>query len=347
MASWRQLLGVAVAVLTLLLPAQGRASPIEPMTLWDVTEKAQLIILARVVRHYEVEPIQLPPLPGETAEAHLLRRKRASRFPPHRAELEVLETWKGSPGGERLAVLYYEGLFCPAPAELPVGETMAVFLTEQEGAWDVVGLSYGSLPVTKESAKVIRARVEEARELQARPPVHARSRLEWNVRAASHGTTRWDGLYPLFADALKPDGRNVTRVPPCPHPLTREAQEHIAASFISDPGSRWSLPLVLMALEGHPSTAVDFAASVLLEALLEEPYGQDEAQDALDLLQVRFGVTGPGTARCRVVSGEDEDRERLSACVRARWERIRALWTEKPRSSAFSAPERPHGAAAP
>jgi hypothetical protein len=326
MATWKQLGAALVAVLAVLTPGEGHASPIPPQPLWNVTEKAELIVLARVARTYQLEPGQQEP-----------------GLPRGRAELVVLDTWKGA-SEKTLTVVHWEDLICPAPARFTEGDTAVVFLSKVSGVWDVESLSYGLMTVEGEAdTAILREHVKEALALHARPPVSAEARLEWHLRAASHAVTRWAGLYPLLEDILNDFSRPIDQ--PRAHPLSPGEQQRIAASFLDDPGKVKGLSLVLLALVGHSNVDVDRVAAALLEEELKKPrdfypsFYPSWLQDSMDLLQARLRVAGSGTERCRPPDSiETEDQQQYGACLRARWQRIRTLHADN-----FQTLPRPRG----
>lgn len=150
--------------------------------------------------------------------------------------------------------------------------------------------------------------------------------------AALTPATRSEGLNAIFADG--PFWERDWSAPvqaPNPHPLNPVAQRRIAASFVARPGSS-SLSQLLLALHGHPDAEVDRLSIQRLEEELVRvdldinEYLLLEAQDSIDLLSARLGVSGAGTERCRRdAPHEVEDLEAIARCVRTRWERIRAL----------------------
>src|SRR5687767_2912681 len=122
------LVGAAVACLVLGSGTQVAAYPIPPQTIWEVTEDAHLVVVARVMR---IEP-------GKSAGD--------PRGAPDVAVLQVKEVWKGR-ALPQVRVSYRAGMACPAPPRFaPLLDVLAFLRIEKETqTLRVVGLSYGTL----------------------------------------------------------------------------------------------------------------------------------------------------------------------------------------------------------
>src|SRR5262245_38473549 len=99
----KKILGLAAASL-LTSASASFAYPISPVTLWELVEQADLIVVARVVSVWELEVDEEKP-----------------SWYSSMAHLAVVETWKGERVTD-LAVHYPGNLLCPAPPVYAMGE---------------------------------------------------------------------------------------------------------------------------------------------------------------------------------------------------------------------------------
>jgi hypothetical protein len=278
------LLTVLVLSCLVALPP-AHAYPIQPQTLWSLTRRAQLVVLAEVTTLGTA-----PRLKQDSPEDMGIRS-----FPEALARLRVLEVWKG-PKLEQVEVRFDADVLCPAPPRYTQGQRVIAFLVEDKGQWYTAGLAYGTRHAPDASAEeAYRTAVREAVAAWAKEP-GAAERLDWGLRAARHPETRWDGLYGLAS--------------PRP-PLTRAQQEQLARSFLSAPVLDSTLPMTLELLAPYRSARLDAVAASALEELLggddpEDPYASEPlwATQALDLLSARLGRppahpgrTGPSVLR--------------------------------------------------
>ncbi|MFY2556453.1 hypothetical protein ACN469_02320 [Corallococcus terminator] len=268
-------------VLTLLAlfvhAPRAEADSIAPLTLWPLTQEAELVVWADVER--------VSPLPRV---AH-----SAPRFPDDSdvATLKVRETWKGSAQpGEHIDVHFASNLDCPTPAHYEPGLAVVAFLMKQRGQWHTVALSYGArYPETPSEVKAFRRVVTAAREAQAlrvptgngqETPEFEAARRDWHVLASLHPATRWDGLY---GATLGPG-------------LTPAQRKQLARALVEHPPFDSKLPQMLAALHGYPSKVVDRTAANILETLITEKGAPDWAGFAIDRLRERYGEK-PGWRR--------------------------------------------------
>jgi hypothetical protein len=125
------------------LPGNAAAYPIPPVTLWQLIEQSDAVVLARVERIEKAEPI---PIEKQIQDGDFFDRDSVV--------LRVLETWKGEEMAE-IRVTYGAGWICPAPPRYVEGEVVLAFLEAGE-------------------RQVLRRRVEraqyEAEKLLAPPP---------------------------------------------------------------------------------------------------------------------------------------------------------------------------------
>ncbi|MFP2929235.1 hypothetical protein ACLESO_29335 [Pyxidicoccus sp. 3LG] len=337
MGGRKQMLAMVLAVMAVVMPGAGHTCPEWPKTTWELAGDADLIVVGRIVRTWEVDslPADIVP-PSETEYERVMREALRDIAPRDRVDLEVREVWKGAPL-EKLTLasdLGRDDLVRVSQAG-GQGDVWLLFLDRYDDAlWRVTGIaSYHRLEDGAVTAW--RERVKRALELQAHPPVHDKARQDWNALALLHPATRWDGFLDLFDEArLWSRDDDETFVAPQPSPLGPVAQRRIAASFIEHPGEPSFLPAMLLVLAGHPSPEVDRIAIRLLEKRLaggHRAFPISWTQDAMDLLSVRLGVSGPGTERCSQNGLRDEEAAAIVPCVRARWERIRALHQEQAR----------------
>ncbi|MCY1017265.1 hypothetical protein [Pyxidicoccus sp. MSG2] len=323
-----------VAVLAVLLPGAGHPCPIMPMTTWELTQQAEHIVLGRVVRSWRAKPTPWDVAsPLETEDARILRERLRDLAPRDRVELEVREAWKGAPA-RTFTIVSDENWDDLLHAQERHGKdhTLLVFLSPEDDGWHTTGYESERV-LANEDVAAWRERVKEALALQALASVHEQALVDWNVLAVSNLATRLDGLTSLFDQyPLWYSDRDHPLEIPHPHPLHSAAQRRIADSFIAHPGPPSMVWLMLLALDGQGHPDVDRVAAGLIDQQLAN--GGDDflelqgAQDAMDLLSARLGASSPGTDRCRHHQLEAMHLATLTACVRARWDHLRAMLPE-------------------
>ena len=170
------------ALLLALTASTPLAYPITPVTLWDLVQEADLVLLADVAEVTEAV---------ETAGTDLRGAPSASRMggPGSIAHLRIREAWKGVADGT-VEVAFDPNYICPAPPRYVAGKTVVAFLTRDGDTLSTLALSYGTHYPSPADIPVYRDRVREARDLQARGNVSDADRLAWLVRAASRRATR-------------------------------------------------------------------------------------------------------------------------------------------------------------
>lgn len=298
----------ALAMAVLLAAADASGYPISPVTLWDLTSEADLIVWA------EVDQAGTRPDYDPEDESDWLDGE---------AHLRVLETWKGRQR-ERLTVHYEAMMICPAPARYLEGRRVLAFLGRAPGGvWHTIGLSYGSLYPRDGEVDDYRDLVRWALRLQRGPrAVRNGEHLDWLVEAASRPGTRWHGLYELHpeADWVHASYDQSAR-PAGERRLSRHHLQKIADGFVAAPPTDGTLPMALAVLAGFPGEDVDRAATSVIEALVAADRPPYWLRDGLGLLLLRLGDPDPAA---RVAALGDEygpiDPERL----RDEWERARA-----------------------
>lgn len=303
-----------LALLVALLGQAGRAEayPIPPVTLWDLVEKADTIVLATVESEHRVD-------------AGAGDRDWNDSV----AQLSVAEAWKGKPD-KRIGVSYPKGLLCPAPPRYEDGLTVLAFLRhDKKGAYETVGLSYGTLYPELPEVPVYRELVRRAQTAQALADASARENalVDWLVRAASAPATRWHGLYALApaGDALHSyyDGRKQP-----PIKLTPEQLDSLARAFVASPVLDVSLPMMLKTLAGHADAAVDETAVAAVDTVLDWKRPPYWAAELVSLTLQRLGKTSPAIRGARkktdlgsdpLLGGLDVDPGKM----RSRWAEVR------------------------
>jgi hypothetical protein len=251
------------------------AYPIPPVPLWELLQKSDLVLLAKVV---EVDPI---------AEQEDGTRRWDSAI----ARLQVVEVWKGEPT-DRVEVPYPANLLCPAPPRYEKGETVLAFLARsEEGTWATVGLSYGTLYPQTEEVEDYRAAIRDASVLMKGETVSLQSRLEWLSAIAARRGTRWHGLYELEgrSDKLHSyyDRSGASRA--LAASLSEAQRARIARGFVDEPSTDRTLPMALSVLADFKSREVDLAAASAIESVLKEEEVPWWIPDALGLTLKRFG----------------------------------------------------------
>ncbi len=337
MAAWKQFGVALVAVLAVLLPGTGQPCRMVPDTTWGLTDRAERIVLGRVVRTWRVEsiPEDFAP-PSETEEDRLLREVIRSVASRDRVEVEVLEVWKGGPARTLTVVSdkHWDTLRDVLERE-GRDHTLLLFLSPTGDDWRTTEVWSEKLLAPAHVA-AWRDLVKEALALQAHPPVKEGALRDWNVLAALNPGTRKEGLEALFANVPLWDRDWSASFPvPKAHPLDSIAQRRIAGDFVAHPDLP-TLPLLLLALHGHADTAVDRLSIQLIDEALARSDSDAvtllEVQDAIDVLGHRLGMGGAETERCHMaIPGDEEDMPANTRCVRARWEHLRSLHAEQAR----------------
>lgn len=331
MVEQKQWLMAVVALLGVLIPGAGLACIEQPMTTWDLVREADLIVLGRVVRAWRLDSIPEDVVPpSETEEQRQTREMYQFLTLRDRVEFEVREVWKGA-SAKSLTVISdrnRDDLSDTKPGNAAEGTWQLLVLNQVDGGWRVTGL-WSDRRIEEGEVPAWRERVKEA--LQS--PVHEKARRDWNVLGILHPATRWDALSDLLED-LRPWSKDadVPLVAPAAPLVDAVARRRIASSFISRPDRAEHLSEMLLLLAGHADPEVDRIASTLMEKRLAagvRVFPLSFTQDALDLLSVRLGADGPGTERCAMGGLEDEEAATILPCVRARWERIRALHAQQ------------------
>jgi hypothetical protein len=272
------LLLLAMATTIVASPRRAEAYPIPPVTLWELVEKADTIVVA-------------------TVEAERARERNSPRedWNDTVAVLSVSERWKGNPA-DRIEVPYPAGLVCPAPPRYEAGLPVLTFLThDKKGRYETVGLSYGTLYPEPGDVAAFRNAVRQALIVQATkdPDQRGSARTEWLVSVAAAPATRWHGLYELASDGDALHAFYDDRVRKTT-PLSAAQKETLATAFASTRVLDASLPMMLKLLSGHPSTAVDQTAVAAVDTLLDlarPPYWAAELTSAA--IQRLGGAPGP------------------------------------------------------
>jgi hypothetical protein len=314
-------LPVVLGFLALTAPV-AHAYPIPPVTLWELTEEADVVILARVIA------------------VESLPRRDLREWENDIARLQVLEVWKGSIGDD-VAVMFPGDLMCPAPPRYVPGETVLAFL--ESGAtrlgaldkdtpaervreraakwahrWFTVGLSYGTLYPSEDDRPFLRDLVEDALALQARSPLPEEEWRAWHVRAASRRVTRWQGLYALdrasynvhSASGRKPGGLSSA---------TADERREVMRGFIVEPSADHTLTMALAFAGTQAEPEFDRAVLGQVERLLGEPKVPYWLGDALVLTAERFGSRNGR----RDLALKDDWEQPGAAALRAAWQRTR------------------------
>lgn len=263
--------------LAAVMASSVQGYPISPVPLWSLVERSQMIVFAEVA---DVSEWRL---------SQLLKLKDDSEMPMAVATLRVLETWKGRPAG-KIVVDFPKSLLCPAPPRYIEEEDVVAFLVREEGRWQTVGLSYGTLyPEGREELEDLRVMVRRAVLLQAKGRVQDADRLDWLVEAAVRPGTRWHGLY-----ELEPLGDEIhsfydrMRSPKGPR-LSPAQREKLARGFVAQPRTDRTLPIMLRILARHPDPKVDTTAAAAVEGLLGEEHLPYWIAEAMRLVFERFG----------------------------------------------------------
>jgi hypothetical protein len=254
------------AALLIVTPIVHAAS-ITPLTLWELIDRSELIVLADV---QGVERLG----PGEGA----------GDWNSHRARLKVVERWKGE-GGPELTLAFPGNLACPAPPLFDSNRRVLAFLAHDGNELVTVGLASGTrYPRGPEEVSAYRAAVSEALGLQdpgRGRPTSAAQRRAWDLRRIVQPVTRSDGLAGLR-------GSTAT--------LSDEERRTLAAAFVAAPPQDDALPWMLRALRPPTDAAVTDAAVSALDAVLRSPRIPSWSEEALELVRERLGEEGPPKA---------------------------------------------------
>lgn len=266
----RGLLALTLVSVLVHVP-RADAYPIAPVTLWSLTQEAELIVWA------DVEQVRIAPRERGDDEMPLDGGEIAT--------LRVRETWKGSVSpGERIEVHFSSDIICPAPPSYGAGRPVIAFLDQGDGRWWTVGLSYGTRhPKNPADVDAYRRVVTAARDAQARaarsgPQGKAvdiqQERLDWQVHAALHPATRWDGLYELSQGTAA---------------MRQARRQQLARGFAKQPSFDQTASLMLTTLRGFPSKDVDRTTANVLETVLAVQGAPYWAFTVFDLLRERHG----------------------------------------------------------
>ncbi|GMU00141.1 hypothetical protein KH5H1_42600 [Corallococcus caeni] len=287
---WAGLLLTLVLAGVLLPLPRAEAFPIAPWTLWELTETAELVVWADVEKVMDLLP---PKSPEE-------KRERDRWDDSEVAYLRVREVWRGQARPDEQLKVYFNGSYlCPAPPHYEPGQAVIAFLKREGGLWRTVALSYGTrYPESDDELAayrraVTRFRVTQEQAIVARAAGRGEAGVQaaltdWQVLAAEHPATRWDGLYGLVpasdADLWFYDPRS--HAPPHLFPAHRE---QLARAFVTAPSLDRTSVMMLTVLHGHISADVDDTAARVLETVLAEERPPYWALSAFDLLRERYG----------------------------------------------------------
>ena len=311
-------------ILSLGAPGPGAlAYPISPVTLWGLTEEADLVVLADITNVTPAAETRGTPMRDAPSSSRLGGSGSVAR-------LLVREVWKGEAAGA-ITVDFDPNYICPAPPRYVAGKTVIAFLTDEDGHWRTVALSYGTRYPEAGEIGTYRDLVRSARDLMSRTPmakadgasVPKADRLDWLVRAASFRATRWDGLYDLMpqGDSLHSFYDQDVGDRPGSAGLTDAQYQRLARGFSEQPSTDRTLVMILSLFEGRPSHVLDRAAMASLESVLladPPPWWIDEA---LKLLLRRLGDPAP---EARLVLLGDTFDAKDAGTVREIWARAKA-----------------------
>jgi len=301
-----------LAVLVGFVPV-ARPSPLQPLTLWELVERSDLIVLADVEG---VDRLALGAGAGDWNSAQ--------------ARLRVAERWKGD-GPAELTVPFPGNLACPAPPVFTPGRRVLAFFAREQGALANVGLASGTrYPRTPEAVNAYRTAVREAIALQdpwPSRPSSAAQRRAWQLRLISHPATRADGLPLLLQPGVV---------------WTDDERQVLARAFVDAPPVDDALPAMLRALEPLPDPAVTTAAVSAFDTALRTPRLPPWAEEALERVRDRLGSEGPPKApldplqpyvpRWDSGAGVVPDR-----AVRSTWQQLKERFRLQPQAIAASA----------
>ncbi len=269
-------LSIKISVLLGIFPTAGRAYPIPPQTLWDLTSEADVVVLAHV------DKTGPPPSPEQDTSF------RTERI----AYLSVQEAIKGKPAAA-LSVAYPEGIVCPLPPSYREGEQVVAFLVKSAaGHYQTVAMRQGTHYLKQNEINDYRSAIQEAVALQAAQPVSQDAKIRWMVHAAARPATRWHGLYRLMpvpgasADTNE-RGRSASALATDIR-LTPAQLKEIADGFLQYPVADDTLPMVLRLLDDYPNRAVDQIAIALVEGDLTKDAPPPWLSQSIELLRRRL-----------------------------------------------------------
>ena len=281
-----------VGAVLLAAPSVG-AYPIPPVTLWQLTAEADLIVVARV-----------------DAVESLPDSEERDAFEGDVARLHVLEVWRGSIDSE-VSVTFGKNVICPAPPRYIPGETVLAFLesgasrlaslekdtpaddvreltAQWTNRWFTVGLSYGTLYPEAGDRPFLRDLVEDALALQAQSPLPESEQRAWHVRAAARRVTRWHGLYAL--DRRTDEVLSFyDRKPMRPKIPTADERREVMRGFIQEPSDDHTVAMTLVFVGAQPEPEFDRAVLGQAERLLAEEDIPYWLGDALARVAERYG----------------------------------------------------------
>jgi hypothetical protein len=258
-----------------LAPPFADAYPISPVTLWELVERSEIIVLAEVESVSSLE-------------------QKTNEWNSAVAKLQVLETWKGRASGT-LEVPYPANMICPAPPVYDPGHQVIAFLVREKGILSTTGLSYGTrYPETADDASAYRTAVARALQiLQAHRGglVEGAARRAWQIGLVAHDATRWDGLYALAPEADERHARYDHRGNPTG--LSDDERTQLARAFVAAPPVDGTLPVMLRALRQVNDPAVTAAAVEAYDAVLRARHFPWWAEEVLPLIAERLGQRRP------------------------------------------------------
>lgn len=296
------------------------AYPISPLTLWELTAKADLVVLARVGELTEVK--------GEDDD-----------WASDVALLDVREVYKGklpaghADAGDRVPVRYSRGMMCPAPARYVEKETVLAFLAgpDDDGRYRTVGLSYGTLYPEVDELDVFTERIRAAVKLQAKEAPSSADERWWRVKTAARAATRWHGAYRLAPEYDRVHAYyDRSEHKPLSAGLTAREMRILARGFAEEPTLDPTLPMMLALLAGYPSADVDAAAVAAVDVLVRGERPPWYVDQAIELTLARFGHEP-------VTSGPEQDGDPFVEGVHveelafARWRALRPGLDVEPR----------------
>ena len=281
----RQLLLSGLAALCFVFPRTAAAYPIPPETLWGLTEKADVVVLATVK---EVKPRKAAGTDDWDAS--------------DRAVLVVKEIWKGPRAQElnkELNVDFGAHIMCPAPARFePLLDVLTFLSRSADGkSLQVVGLSYGTLYPEVRDVPAFRRLVKDAVAIQASkdPMATAGRRVDWLVGAAEEPATRWHGVYELDSSADRLHAFYDTEPRTTRQSLDDQQVERLRRAFVERPVLDGTLPMLLKLLGDRPSAEVDRTAVAAIDTILQADNPPYWSADLIALTRVRLGLKAPPT----------------------------------------------------
>lgn len=162
--------------------------PIPPVTLSQLCEDADLIVLAKVLR--------TEPNPDPDEDDRQLKLEVAV--------LRPIEVWLGESQAGTIKVAFPFGLTCPTPPQYYSGETVLAFLERAGNLGDhlryrTLGLSYGTKYLEPAQRDLYRERVREWKEIQLLEPESQRMHgmAEWLLEGVAHSETQFDAVLDL------------------------------------------------------------------------------------------------------------------------------------------------------